>query len=74
MFPMLRLLFVVAFGVLGGCLAYLAGCRIDELLHRDCELIRFAAVALFSTFVIGFAMLGGIWPVSDRHDSFFTHQ
>ncbi|MCI0456231.1 MAG: hypothetical protein L0Z62_04525 [Gemmataceae bacterium] len=65
MIPLMRLLFVVAFAVVGGYLAYWAGCHIDGLIHPDCELIRFAAVALVSTVVLGFGVLGVLWPVSE---------
>src|SRR5262249_9048777 len=70
MTPWLKLLLIVALGLVGGYLVWLAGSWIDSQLHPKCELIRFAGVTLFGTFVIVFGLLELVWPVSDQRDSF----
>ena len=69
MTTLMRLLLVVAFGVIGGGLIWTDGTWIDGQLHPRCELVRHAGVALFGTFVLVFGVLGIVWPVSDERDS-----
>jgi hypothetical protein len=69
MFPLLKVLAVVALIVLGGFVVYRVGCYVDHLLHPGCELVRLAGVSLFATFAIGFGALGGIWPPPGPSDS-----
>ncbi len=69
----LKLLAVIAFGVIGGYLIYLAAGRVDGLLSPDCDLCRLAAVSLFATFLIVFGLLAFVWPTPGQSDSFHWH-
>ena len=64
-----RLLVVVAFGVIGGYLVWLAGGYIDRLLYPEGNVFRVASLALFTTFAVVFGMLALVWPASGQSDS-----
>jgi hypothetical protein len=67
---LMRLLAVIALGVIGGLVVYLAGAHIDRLLHPECNLCRLAGLSLFTTFLIVFGALVFIWPTPGQRDSF----
>jgi hypothetical protein len=69
----LRLLAVLAFGVIGGFLVYTAGGTVDRLLHPECNLCRLAGLSLFATFLIVFGALAFVWPNPGQSDSLPWH-
>jgi hypothetical protein len=66
---LIRLLVVIAFGVLGGFLVWLAGGYTDRVLYPEGNLFRVAGLALFTTFTVVFGMLALVWPASGQSDS-----
>jgi hypothetical protein len=64
----LRLFAVLAFGVIGGFLVYLAGDLIDRVLHPECNLCKVAGLSLFTTFLVVFGLFEFVWPPSGQDD------
>ena len=69
MSTLIRLLVLVAFGVIGGFAVWLAGGYIDHRLYPEANLFRVAGLALFTTFTVVFGMLALVWPASGQSDS-----
>ncbi len=66
---LIKLVAIVAFGVIGGYLVSLAGSVIDRSLNPDCNFFRLASVSLFTTFTVVFGTLTLLWPTSNPRDS-----
>jgi hypothetical protein len=69
MSTLIRLLVVVAFGVIGGFLVWLSCDYIDRLLYPSGNVFRVAGMALFTTFTVVFGMLALVWPASGQSES-----
>jgi hypothetical protein len=69
MSALIKLLLVIATGVTGGFLVWLAGGYLDRLLYPEGNQFRLAALALFTTFTVVFGMLALVWPASGQSDS-----